>query len=151
MCTTLDRVIAFLCPDGALPEVVLVQTDQRGKDLRTLTPQEWPHVTVGALSGRVGRQVRVDFTQAGSAALPGREEMAAIMLRWTGAADAQDTPAGGDGHLHRRSQRAAAASLAARAETGPGRNRRAPASAEDLALALAAARSGRASSRRRPS
>ncbi|MDR6218127.1 hypothetical protein [Deinococcus soli (ex Cha et al. 2016)] len=145
-------MIAFLCPDGVMPEVVLVQTDQRGKDLRTLTPQEWPHVTVGALSGRAGQQVRVDFTQAGSAALPGREEMAAIMLRWSGPVGAQDTPAGGDGHLHRRSQRAAAASLAARADTGPGNNRRAPASAEDLALALAAARSGRAgSSRRRPS
>lgn len=109
---TLDEVIAFLAPaESERPRVMLASTQDalNGVDVRELTPDEWPLVTVRGLQGRVLDQVTVVFDPAASALpLPGRGEMMVVMLRWQAPRIAQDTRAGGEHHIARRERKASA-------------------------------------------
>ncbi|AFZ68535.1 hypothetical protein [Deinococcus peraridilitoris] len=108
---TLDEVIAFLVPEGtALPRVMLASTRDalNGADVRELTPDEWPLVTVRGLHGRALDQVTVVFDPVESPLpLPERGEMMVVMLRWRAPRIAADTRAGGEHHIMRRERKAA--------------------------------------------
>ena len=110
MKTTLDNVLTFLCPEGAvLPRVTLASTRDavHGTDVRELPREEWALVAVRALTGRVGDHVTVTFDPDCSALpLPGREEMMVIVLRWKGPPVEVESRPAGEHHIVRQSRKA---------------------------------------------
>ena len=110
MHTTLDLVLAFLCPEGAvLPRVTLASTRDavHGTDVRELPREEWPLVAVRALTGRVGAHVVVTFDpECSPLPLPGREEMMVIVLRWKAPPVEVESRPAGEHHVVRASRKA---------------------------------------------